>query len=180
VDGRQFSLNDEPGCQSHLWGRKHVDEWVWVHANGFAGQEGTVFEGLAARPHRAGITLPPVQSLFFRHRGEEHRFVRVRLSEQWQRSLGTGYWQFEATNSRVHIEGTAQCRLRDMVQAEYTDPDGEPLYCVNSEVGNLKIRIFRRVRGIRYRHVETINAHATAHLEHAARKLDPGVPLRFN
>jgi len=179
IDERQFVIEDEPGCQSHLWGRKHVDEWVWVHANAFEGHAGTVFEGLAARPRRAGKTLPPMQSLYLRHRGQEHRFTRLRLSEQWKRSLGMGYWSFTASNTRLHIEGVAQCRLRDMIQAEYRDPDGEALYCINSEVANLKIRLYQRVRGIRYRHVETINARATAHLEHAARQLDGGVRLAF-
>lgn len=179
IDEREFVIEDEPGCQSHLWGRKHVDEWVWVHANAFEGHAGTVFEGLAARPRRAGKTLPPMQSLYLRHRGQEHRFTRLRLSEQWKRSLGMGYWSFTASNTRLHIEGVAQCRLRDMIQAEYRDPDGEALYCVNSEVANLKIRLYQRVRGIRYRHVETINARATAHLEHAARQLDAGVRLAF-
>jgi Tocopherol cyclase len=179
IDGEKIVIEDEPGCQSHLWGRKHVDEWVWVHSNAFEKHPGTVFEGLAARPRRAGRTLPPIYSLFLRHRGEDHRFVRIRLAEQWKRKLGMGYWSFSAMNTRVYIEGVAQCRLRDMLQAEYSDPDGEPLYCVNSEVANLKIRIFRRVRGLRWRHVETIKATSTAHLEHAARAIDPNVKVAF-
>jgi hypothetical protein len=179
VDGETVVLEDEPGCQSHLWGRKHVDEWVWVHSNAFEKHPGTVFEGLAARPRRAGQMLPPIQSLYLRHAGEEHRFVRLRLAEQWQRKLGMGYWSFSAMNTRVYIEGAAQCRLRDMLQAEYTDPDGEPLYCINSEVANLRIRVFRRTHGTRFRHVETIKAYATAHLEHASRIVDEGVRLAF-
>jgi len=179
VDGREHLLDDEPGCQSHLWGRKHVDEWVWVHANAFDKHPGTVFEGLAARPRRGGHRMPPIQSLFLRHRGEEHRFVRVRMAEQWQRNLGIGYWSFAASSTRLRIEGAAQCRLRDMLQVEYRDPDSEPLYCINSEVANLKIRLFRRVRGLRWRHVETISARSTAHLEHAARLTDESVRLAF-
>jgi hypothetical protein len=180
VDGREIVLEGEPGCQSHLWGRKHVDEWVWVHSNAFEGHAGTVFEGLAARPRRAGRMLPPIQSLFLRHRGEEHHFLRMRLAAQWQRNLGIGYWSFSAMNTHVYIEGAAQCRLRDMLQAEYRDPDGEPLYCVNSEVANLKVRLFRRVHGVRWRHVETIKAQATAHLEHACRIKDSGVRMAFS
>jgi hypothetical protein len=179
IDGENIILEDEPGCQSHLWGRKHVDEWVWVHSNAFENHPGTVFEGLAARPRRAGRKLPPVQSLYLRHRGEEHRFIRLRLAEQWHRKLGMGYWSFSAMNSRVYIEGTAQCRLRDMLQAEYSDPDGERLFCINSEVANLKIRLFRRTHGVRWRHEETIKAYATAHVEHASRTRDEGVSLAF-
>jgi hypothetical protein len=179
VDGVEYVLEDEPGCQSHTWGRKHVDDWVWVHSNAFERSPGTVFEGLAARPRRLDRRLPPIQSLFLRHRGNEYRFTRMRMSEQWQRKLGMGYWSFEATNTRVHIEGVAQCRLRDMIQAEYSDPDGEPLYCVNSEVANLKIRLFRRTHGIRFRHVETINSLGGAHLEHASRLMDTHVAARF-
>lgn len=179
VDGRDILLEDEPGCQSHLWGRKHADDWVWVHSNAFEKHPGTVFEGLAARPRRAGRMLPPLQSLYLRHRGEEHRFVRLRLAEQWQHKLGMGYWSFSAMNTRVYIEGAAQCRLRDMLQVEYSDPDGEPLYCINSEVANLRIRLFRRTRGVRWRHVETIKAYATAHLEHACRPPDSQVRMGF-
>lgn len=179
VDGRRLVIEEEPGCQSHLWGRKHVDEWVWVHSNAFESDAGTVFEGLAARPRRAGLTFPPIASLFLRHRGEEHRFFRMRLKDQWQRKLGIGYWSFSAMNSKLYIEGVAQCRLRDMLQAEYSDPDSERLYCINSEVANLKIRLFRRVRGLRWRHVETIQARATAHLEHASRVADSQVRMAF-
>jgi hypothetical protein len=179
VDGREIVLKDEPGCQSHLWGRKHVDDWVWVHSNAFEKHPGTVFEGLAARPRRAGRTLPPVYSLMLNHRGEEHRFVRLRFAEQWQRRLGMGIWSFTASSRRLHIDGVAQCRLRDMLQVEYVDPDGEPLYCINSEVANLKIRLFRRVHGVRWRHVETISAIGTSHLEHASRQVDENVRMAF-
>lgn len=180
VDGREIVLDEEPGCQSHLWGRKHLDDWVWVHSNAFEKYPGTVFEGLAARPRRAGRQLPPIQSLYLRHRGAEHRFVRLRLGEQWQHRLGMGYWSFSAMNAGVYIEGTAQCRLRDMLQARYDDPDAEQLYCVNSEVANLKIRIFRRVHGIRWKHIETIKAYATAHFEHGSRFSDQGVQMTFD
>jgi len=179
VDGEDCNLDGEPGCQSHLWGRKHVDDWVWAHSNAFEKHPGTVFEGLAARPRRAGRMLPPIQSLLLRHRGEEHRFVRVRLAEQWRRNLGMGYWSFAAMNTRFYVEGAAQCRLRDMLQAEYSDPDGEPLYCINSEVANLKIRLFGRTHGVRWRHLETIKAYGTAHLEHASRTKDAGVMTAF-
>ena len=179
IDGREILLNDEPGCQSHLWGRKQVDEWVWVHSNAFEKNPGTVFEGLAARQRRFNRLMPPLQSLYLRHRGEEHQFTRVRLTEQWQRNLGIGYWTFSAMNAHIRIDGTTHCRLRDMAQVVYTDPDGERLYCINSEIANLKIRLFRRVHGIRWRYVETIKAHATAHLEHAARIADPDVKMGF-
>src|SRR5215210_2166497 len=78
IDGRKVILDDEPGCQSHLWGRKHVNEWLWVHSNAFESHPDTVFEGLAARPRRAGLTLPPIYSLFLRHNGEQHHFFRLR------------------------------------------------------------------------------------------------------
>jgi hypothetical protein len=177
IDGRQMILEKEQGCQTHLWGSKHVDEWAWVHSNDFEKHEGTVFEGLAARTRRAGKTLPPIQSLFLRHHGEEHHFIRMRFAEQWQRNLGVGCWTFSAMNTQIYLEGSAQCRLKDMLQVRYVDPDGEPLYCINSEVANLKIRIFRRVHGLRWRHVETISARATAHLEHASRLVDEQVRL---
>jgi len=66
-----------------------------------------------------------------------------------------------------------------MLQAEYADPDGEKLYCINSEVANLKIRLFKRVHGLTWRHVETIKSYGSAHLEHASRTRDDRVVLAF-
>ncbi|MFP5261416.1 MAG: tocopherol cyclase family protein [Blastocatellia bacterium] len=179
VGGEELALEEEPGCQSHLWGRKHANEWVWVHSNAFENHPGTVFEGLAAGQRRARRAFPPIQSLYLRHHGEEHRFLRLRLADQWQHKLGIGYWSFSAMNRSVYIEGSAQCRLRDMLQVEYKDPDGDRLYCVNSEVASMKIRLFRRTHGLRWRHVETIKASNTAHLEHACRAIDPHVRKTF-
>src|SRR5262245_3473016 len=177
VDGKSIYINDEPGCQTHLWGSKQVDEWLWLHSNAFDKHDDTVFEGLAARPRRAGATLPPIQSFYLKHRGEEFRFRRVSFAEQWRKHLGIGFWTFSASNTRTYIEGSAQCRLRDMLQARHLDPDGEPIYAVNSEIANLKIRIFRRLHGLRWKHTETITAHSTAHLEHASRIADEQVRL---
>jgi tocopherol cyclase-like protein len=179
IDGHQSVVEDAAGCQSHLWGRKHIDEWIWAHANSFESHPRTVFEGLAARQRRAGRLLPPVQSLFLRHRGEENHFVRVRFAEQWRRNLGIAFWAFSAMNTQLYIEGTAQCRLRDMLQSASADPDGEAIYCSNTEVASLKIRLFRRVRGVRWRHVETIKSRSSAHLEHASRQADPQVRRAF-
>ena len=175
VDGKETWLESEPGCQSHLWGEKRPDGWVWAHANAFEGHPGTVFEGLGVRRRVSGRWQPALLSLFLRHRDEEHRFVRLRMAEQWRRHLGIGFWTFSAMNTGMYIEGSAQCRFRDMVQVQYRDPDGEPLHCINSEVGNMKIRLFRRVAGVRWRHVETIAARSTTHLEHASRSAIPEV-----
>ncbi len=177
VDGKTIYIEDEPGCQTHLWGSKQVDEWLWVHSNAFDKYPDTVFEGLAARPRRAGATLPPIQSFYLKHRGEEYRFRRLSFAEQWRKHLGIGFWTFSATNTRIYIEGSAQCRLRDMLQARHLDPDSEPIYAINSEIANLKIRLYRRVGGFRWKHTETISAHSTAHLEHASRNADESIRL---
>jgi hypothetical protein len=99
------------------------------------------------------------------------------MAEQWQRNLGIGYWAFSAMNRQLYIEGTAQCRLRDMLQIEYREPDGEKLYSISSEIANVKIRLFRRVHAVHWRHVETITARGAAHLEHASRAVDPSVRI---
>jgi hypothetical protein len=180
VDGRDSLIERAPGCQSHIWGRKQVDEWVWAHCNAFDRRPETVFESLSARARVAGMRMPPLQSLYLRHHGEEFHFLRPRLRQKWRNQFGIAVWSFSAMNSRMLIEGTAQCRLRDMIQAEYQDPDGQPLYCLNSEVANLKIRLFRRAHGVHYRYVETLKTRSTAHLEHASRTKDPLVVRMFN
>jgi len=189
VDGRRFELAGEPGCQTHLWGRKHAHAWAWGHCNAFTGRPGVVLETLTAQLEKRGRVLPPLTVLTLRAGGREYRFTefsdvpfarggwtiggapdRLRPPGDGDRRL---YW-FRAMGARHKIEGAFHCRADDMVVAPYVDPDGEPSFCSNTEVASLGLTLYERgLFGWRER--ERLVAEQSAHFELGSRERDAGV-----
>ena len=60
-------------------------------------------------------------------------------------------------------------------KVEYHDPDGEPIFCANTEVGDLRVSLFRRTRFGRWREATVLHAPRTAHFEVARRERDPAI-----
>ena len=176
VDGRRLELDGEPGGQTHLWGRKHAHAWAWGHATSFVDRPGCALETLTARLRKAGRVLPPLTVLSLHLDGEELAFNRVRHLPGNRGWFGTGAYRFAAAAPLVRLEGAFSCRPEDMILAEYEDPDGEPSFCANTEVGDLRITVFRRDRPLgRWREAATLRAHRTAHFEVAGRERDPAI-----
>ncbi len=176
VDGHTLALEGEPGGQSHVWGRKHADAWAWGHCNGFEGKPGTAFEALTARVRR--IT-PPLTFLTLVLDGEPLRFTGLADTLLTRGRMGTARFELRARGSEVRIEGGYSCRPEDMVVAEYADPDGEPSYCANTEVADLRLTVYRRSGWLR-RWVEQarIVAPRCGHFEIGGRSVDPAIRRR--
>lgn len=170
VDDRTIVFENEPGCQSHIWGRKHAEAWLWLHCNAFGSD--TVIEALAARPKVLGWTIPLTSSIYVQSQGQRYRFN----SFQVRNEPGPGQWRFEAINAQARLRGHASCAPEKFVQVTYHDPDGELSYCCNSEIANCRLEL--EPRGARRAHAPAeFTAHGTAHFEIAARTPNPAVPL---
>jgi hypothetical protein len=61
-----------------------------------------------------------------------------------------------------------------MVRAHYHDPDGEPSYCHNTCVGDLRLTLSRRIRG-RWQESARLVAPRRGHFEVAGRAQDPAI-----
>jgi hypothetical protein len=176
VDGRRFELAGEPAGQTHLWGRKHAHAWAWGHATWFADRPGAALETLTARLRKAGRVLPPLTVLSLHLDGEELAFNRLRHLPGNRGQFGTAHYRFAAAAPLCRLEGEFSCRPEDMILAEYEDPDGDPSYCANTEVGDLRVTVFRRDRPLgRWREAAALFAHRTAHFEVAGRERDPAI-----
>lgn len=176
VDGRRLELDGEPGGQTHLWGRKHVHGWAWGRATAFEGHPGAAIETLTARVKRGGRVAPPLTVLALYLDGEELRFNRMRNIPFNRGSSGTGFYRFSAATATARVEGEFSCRPEDMVMAEYEDPDGEPIFCANTEIADLRVTVFRRSGPLgRWRESTVLVAPRTAHFEVASRRRDPAI-----
>jgi hypothetical protein len=174
VDGRRLELDGEPGCQTHLWGRKHAHAWAWGHCNAFEGRPGAAFESLTVKLKRRGRVLPPMTICALRVDGKEHRFTEFTSVPFSRGGWNTGHYWFRAGAARFRLEGEFTCRPDDMVVAPYVDPDGEPSFCSNTEVGDLRIVLSERgLTG--WREIDELYCDRAAHFEIGGRERDPAV-----
>lgn len=179
ADDRTFELAGEPGGQTHLWGRKHAYSWAWGHCNAFAGRPGAAIELLSVRLARAGRILPQLTIFTLYLDGEVYRFNEFRHVLFNRAEYGTGYFSFSAVGARVRIQGQFSCRPRDMVTAPYVDPDGEPSWCANTEVADLRLSVDRRVGLDRWQEHAFLEAPRSGHFEVGARTRDPAISAEY-
>jgi hypothetical protein len=176
VDGRRYTLDGDPGGQTHLWGKKHAHAWAWGHSNGFEGRPGAAFETLTVRLKKRGLVLPPLTILCLHLDGEVFRWSEFQHTPFTRGHFGTAHYGFRALGARVRLEGEFTCRPEEMVVAEYHDPDGEPSFCANTEIADLRITVEQR-DGLfgRFRERARLVAPRTGHFEVGGRDRDPAV-----
>lgn len=164
VNNEVFRIDEARGHQSHVWGRRAMAKWVWARCSAFEGLEDTTFEGLFAHPV-ASRMIPALHILLLRHEGQLHRLTRFRTRRRWVRDLGVVSWGFTAVGRSLSLDGRVHCRLRDLADLTLTGPANEPITLESTGVANMKIRLFRRASGLKWRHVETIRSLGTTHIE---------------
>jgi hypothetical protein len=174
VDGRTLTFDGDPGGQTHLWGKKHAHAWAWGHCNAFDERPGAAFESLTVKLRRGGVTLPPLTVLTLYLDGEMLAFNQFRNTPLNRGDFGSGYYRFSAWRPTVRLEGEFSARPDDMIVAPYEDPDGAASYCSNTEIGDLRITVFRR-SGTAWKEAARLVAPRRGHFEVGARERDPAV-----
>jgi hypothetical protein len=174
VDGETFALSDEPGGQTHLWGRKHAFAWAWGRCAGFAERSDAVVETLSVKLRRRNVTLPNLTMLTVRLGEEVLAFNQFRHTAVNRASWETGQYTFSGVNRAARVEGEFTCRPDDLILAPYEDPDGEPSWCANTIIGDARLIISRR-NGFGWREDEVLTAAHRAHFETGSRARDPAV-----
>lgn len=176
VDGRTYPIDNAPGCQQHLWGRKHAETWAWAHCNAFENEPDAVFEGLAARTRVGPIRTPPITMIYLRCDGVEYRFNTLWNAMTTRNRFGQNEWRFIAGNRTTRLRGVARGDFGCFLQVGYVDPDGNRTFCINSELANLELVLEKRANlfGV-WSPYRTLSSNATTHFELASRTLHPDV-----
>jgi hypothetical protein len=174
VDDRVFELDGDPFGQTHVWGKKHAHSWAWGHCNAFEGKRGAALEALTVRLKRGPLTLPPLTVLGLELDGETLRWGELRHTPFTRGRYSTGHYEFSATSPTARLVGELSCRPEDLTLATYHDPDGEPSYCANTTVGDLRLTVYRRGL-LKWREAARLHAPGTAAFEVASRTPDPAV-----
>ncbi len=176
LDGETLAFEDEPGCQSHRWGRRHPLTWAWAHCSEFADGR-AVLEGVAAKAP-IGPIRPTTTFLYLEHKGLDLEFNDLRWALLAKSRYALPTWAFTARTDEWKIVGAARASIEDFVQVAYSDPDGSRRYCANCEIGDLAIEVYRRSKS-GWLHDVSLTARGTAHLEFGAEQPFGELPVSF-
>jgi hypothetical protein len=178
LDGEAIELSGAPGCQTHRWGRKHSLTWTWAHCSMFEEEPDAIFEGVAAKAKLGPFPAPTSTLLYLRYRGEDIPFNEMRWVLRAKSRYELPTWAFHARNERWRIVGAARSAPDKMVQLRYTDPDGTPRYCANSEIADLALELFER-DGSNWKSAASLRSLGLSHLEFGRLEPFPDLPVAF-
>ena len=142
VGDETIELAGARGGAAHIYGHGNADRWGWLHAD--LG-DGDVLEIVAAVSRRPGLSrLRPLPLVQLRLGGEDWPANPLLAATRFRAELGLPTWTVEGTwrGRRLHVEVTQppdRC-----VRIPYTDPDGAPATCTNTERADVRVRYGER------------------------------------
>lgn len=178
VAGDALEFDGEPGCQTHRWGRAHAHTWAWSHCSLFDGNEHAVFEAVAAKAPLGVLPGPTLTFLYLHLDGRDIPLNELKPALRARSSYTMPTWAFSGHDDDYKIVGAARAHPERLLQVRYEDPDGSERYCANSEVADLALEVYRKVRG-RWRHDRSLTATRTAHLEFGGREPFEELPVAY-
>ncbi|MGE0549702.1 MAG: hypothetical protein AB7O24_33735 [Kofleriaceae bacterium] len=174
IDGEELTFDRAIAGQTHLWGKKHAYSWTWGRCAELAGSSDGLLELLGVKLQRGGVTSPTMTLISLDLDGERHRMNQFRHLATNRSSWTTTRVTFSAWSPLLKIEGELTCQPNDMVNAPYLDPDGTEVFCANTEIGDARIKVYKR-SGLRWREHKTLEGRRRAHFEIGGRERDAHV-----
>jgi len=173
IDGETITFDRAVAGQTHVWGKKHATSWTWGRCADFAAAPDAVLELIGVHQKR-GVQLPRMAWLALDLDGEQHRFTQFRHAVRNRATWRGCDVEVTAQNLSTKVEVQMTCRPEDMVVAPYLDPDGEEVFCSNTEIGDALVRVYKRV-GVVWREHRVLVGKRRAHFELGGRTRDPAI-----
>jgi hypothetical protein len=170
VGGERLELEDQPGEQGHVGGRRHAERWAWAHCAHFPDAPGVAFEGVSAQVRKLGMLLPPATPLCVHLPDRDVRFDSARTLWSPTSSFELGRWTFRAEAGERLLEGEINAPPESFISVEYADPNGDRAWVNHTEQADLRLRVRDRFSA------EDFEARGTVAFEVGSRQRDPRVP----
>lgn len=139
--GEELRFSEARGSLGHIYGKKHAHGWVWCHCNDFEGAPDVVFEGLSAQIRLGSWVSPPLSSFVLFLNARCYSFSSALKMIQARSEFGETAWRFQTSAQGATLEGEVSLDPERAVLVTYTDTDGSKLWCRNSKLSNLKLRL---------------------------------------
>ena len=173
VGRKKLTFNGEHGCQSHRWGRSHSESWTWAHCRF---DDGSVFEGVAARARLGPIPAPTSTFVYLNHDGRDLEFNTLRCALRARSKYELPEWTFTARCGDRRLVGAALVDPHRIYQVTYVDPDGSKRYCANSEIADMSLKLFRKSAGS-WVLEDRLSSAGRAHVEFGRRRPWPELEI---
>lgn len=143
VNDRKYEVNDAPGCQGHIWGKRYALGWAWAHCNMFEDGTDAAVELLSARVKLGGmIKSPQMSALYLEYKGERYEFNTMADAFSIKSDYHLTKWSFGAEKGPLRLVGQINCDLKDLLAVTYEDTEGSFLYCNNSELASMDLSLY--------------------------------------
>ena len=174
VNGRTFDCNGEPGQQTHLWGTKHAERWTWANSSIFKEDSSAIFEGLSAQIKIGNRTSPALTLFFIRCLGKDYYLNGLFRLFRNKSESAFPVWKFGSEQGKMRFMGEISAAMESFAGVEYTDPDGEKLWCYNTKVANLVLEVYEGSTRL-----AKLTSPGVTALEFVSRYKDPRVSIRI-
>jgi hypothetical protein len=171
VDGKRYEFTGHPAGQTHLWGKKHAHSWAWGRCAQFVDAQDVWLETLSVRLMRRGVLLPPLTVLSLHMDGKDYFCNQFRHTLRNRATWQTGRYQFSAKHADGFISGEFTADTTRLINTPYTDPDGEEVFCANTEIGDLRLTL-KTSDG---KQARELISKGRAHFETGSQDRDPSV-----
>ncbi|MGM0556398.1 MAG: tocopherol cyclase family protein [Myxococcota bacterium] len=172
-DDEVYEFEGVPGMVGHIQGRRIAGQtWGWSHCNCFDDDEDAAFEGLSARAKVGSLVTPKLSAFVVFVDGHKYTFRTPASLLRADTEFSRHRWDFEAKSRGVTLTGRAWSP-DEVALVEYTDTDGSNLWCYNSKLSDLEIRIRDPKRGLD----RTLRSTGRAAFEYVTREKPSEEPL---
>ncbi len=179
VNEETFKVENALGMQGHLAGVKQGHSWAWAHSCIFYDEETSesfplIIDILTARAQIGKeVVTPALSTLFFHYDGRSYSLNTVCDIIKTKSSYLPLYWEFKTSSKDLQILGTIEADINTLVGVQYEDTDGSFLYCYNTKMATMKLRIYDKTTN---KERQFISPHKCA-FEWVQRELWDKVPI---
>jgi len=177
INDKEYSLKNVKAIQTHNWGTKRPNNWIWGHSNSFKNDEEAFFEAyVCKRKLPLNFVSQDISLFHLFYKGKSYYFNNPVYMIKNKNNYHIGYWSFKAENKELKISGSFEAEYKDLVALRYKDVNNESLFSHFTTIGKLTIDIYRKI-GWSYNKTETLKDENNARVEFVNRYKDPHVEL---
>lgn len=180
VDGQTFTVENAPGLQKHIWGKKRVEELFWLYCPHFPEDPSARLEITSVRVASKLIGNVPFPSLapvwFVSDSAVYEYYAAWHLFRNDVKWVHPGKLHLRAGSLLQSIEVDANCDTNTLVGYVYRDPYGQDLYVAQSDIATCTVRLFKRPHPFAaFRQTQMLTSTNGAAIEFHLPKPLPGV-----
>ncbi|MCX8064599.1 MAG: hypothetical protein N3G21_05435 [Candidatus Hydrogenedentes bacterium] len=150
-DDKVIPVEQALGMQGHLCGTQQGHSWAWAHGNIFYNEKTgervpCIVDILTARTKLGNfLTSPKISSVFIKYKDQIFSTSSITDLLKVHSYYEPSYWKLKIKNNKRKFIIDVDTEEASIAGVKYEDTDNTNLYCYNSKVATIKIKILDAV-----------------------------------